>query len=114
MFEVPSFNDLLLLFQSCSNDLRQTLSTLQFLVQSSNISSCSSDENNTKLSKPQWQSSQIFDAIYYSYLNEQWNESSLKIFFDDLTRKYTSEYKESHLLLVKNDAKRYVKLYINL
>ena len=112
MFEVPSLNDLILLFQSCSCDLRQTLSTLQFLAQSScitNIPSCSSDENNTIILKPKWQSSRIFDAMYYSHLNEQWNPSSLRTFFDDLTIKYTSEYKQSHLLLInqsKNDAKR--------
>jgi len=108
MFEVPSLDDLKLLFQSCSCDLRQTLSTLQFLVQSS-IIKYSLEEKNSIISKPKWQSSHIFDAIYYSYLNEQWNESILKIFFDDLTRKYTSEYQQSHLLLInhrKNDAKR--------
>jgi hypothetical protein len=112
MLEVPSLDDLILLFQSCSCDLRQTLSTLQFLVQSSirkNLSKYSLEEKNSIISKPKWQSSHIFDAIYYSHLNEQWNESILKIFFDDLTRKYTSEYQQSHLLLInhrKNDAKR--------
>jgi hypothetical protein len=112
MFEVPSLNDLISLFQSCSCDLRQTLLMLQFLAQSSNIINtpcCSSNESNTIISKPKWQSSRMFDAMYYSHLNEQWNESSLKLFFDDLTIKYTSEYKQAHLLLVnhsKNDAKR--------
>jgi len=112
MLEVPSLDDLISLFQSCSYDLRQTLSTLQFLVQSStieNLPKYSLEENNTRISKSQWQSSHIFDAIYYSHLSEKWNESILQTFFDDLTRKYTSEYQQSHLLLVnqnKNDAKR--------
>ncbi|CAF4038174.1 unnamed protein product [Rotaria sp. Silwood2] len=116
MFEVSSLDDLIRLFQYCSCDLRQTLLTLQFLVQSStitNIQKCSSEENNSIISKPKLQSSHIFDAMYYSYLSEQWNESSLKIFFDDLTIKYTSEYEKSHLLLInhsKNDAKR-IELY---
>ncbi|CAF4015450.1 unnamed protein product, partial [Rotaria sp. Silwood2] len=116
MFEVSSLDDLIRLFQYCSCDLRQTLLTLQFLVQSStitNIQNCSSEENNSIISKPKLQSSHIFDAMYYSYLSEQWNESSLKIFFDDLTIKYTSEYEKSHLLLInhsKNDAKR-IELY---
>jgi hypothetical protein len=112
MFEVSSLDDLKLLFQSCSCDLRQTLLTLQFFVQSSsrkNLPKYSFEENNTIISKPQWQSSRIFDAMYYSYLNKQWNESILSTFFDDLTRKYTSEYQQSHLLLInqsQNNAKR--------
>ncbi|CAF3692369.1 unnamed protein product [Rotaria sp. Silwood1] len=116
MFEVCSLDDLTRLFQHCSCDLRQTLLTLQFLVQSSSITNSPKyplEENNSIISKPRWQSSCIFDAMYYSHLDEQWNESILKIFFDDLTIKYTSEYEKSHLLLLnhsKNDAKR-IELY---
>jgi hypothetical protein len=112
MFEVPSLDDLKLLIQSCSCDLRQILLTLQFLVQSSNIKNLpkySFKENNTIISKSQLQSSRIFDAMYYSHLNKQWTESILSIYFDDLTRKYTSKYQQSHLLLInqsKNNAKR--------
>ncbi|CAF0847203.1 unnamed protein product [Rotaria sordida] len=116
MLEVPSFDDLIKLVKYCSYDLRQTLLTLQFLAQSStitNIQKCSSEENNFIISQPKWQSSCIFDAMYYSHLGEQWNESLLKKFFDDLTIKYTSEYQKSHLLLInhsKNNIKR-IELY---
>ncbi|UJR31109.1 hypothetical protein I4U23_018617 [Adineta vaga] len=116
MFEIPSFDDLLLLFQSCSYDLRRTLLTLQFLLQSSDntkISDHSSNEKQTEVSLPKWQSSRIFDAMYFSRLNEQRNDSSLKEFFNDLTSKYASEYEQSHLLLVnqsKNNANR-IELY---
>ncbi|CAF0829516.1 unnamed protein product [Adineta steineri] len=113
MFEVPSLNDLMLLVQSCSYDLRQILLTLQFLVQSSDKTNNSIEETDPKISKPKWQSSRIFDAMHYSYLNEQWNEPPLKVFFDDLTRKFTSEYERSHQLLsdpIKNDTKR-IELY---
>ena len=112
MFEISSLNDLLLLFQSCSCDLRRTLLTLQFLLQSSdriNTLHSPSHETNPTMSQPTWPSSPIFDAMYYSHLHEQWDDSSLKIFFDDLTRKYTSEYNQSHLLLVnpnENNAAR--------
>jgi type VI protein secretion system component VasK len=106
MFEIPSFDDLSSLFQSCSSDLRQTLLILQFLAQSSvvnNLSKHPSEENNSLISTPKFQSSRIFDAMYYSYLNEQWNESMLKIYFDDLTRKYTSEYNQAHHLLLNSN-----------
>jgi hypothetical protein len=112
MLEVSSLADLSSLCQSCSYDLRRSLSTLQFLVQSSVLKPLpkySSEEKNSIILKPHWQSSHIFDAMYYSNLGEQWNKSPLQILFDDLTSKYTSEYKQSHLLLVnhsKNDAKR--------
>lgn len=110
MLEVPSLDDLLLIFQTCSYDLRQTLSTLQFLVQSpSSKKKDLSDKKNSAISKAEWQSSQIFDAMYYSHLNEYSNDSFLQIFFDDLTKKYTTEYQQSHSLLLnqsKNNAKR--------
>lgn len=112
MFEIPSFDDLLSIFQICSNDLRQTLLTLQFLIQSSSIKSLSNNilnENNSIITKPQWQSSQIFDTMYYSYLNKSSNESNLQRFFDDLTEKYTNEYQQTNLILTnqnKDNAKR--------
>jgi hypothetical protein len=71
-----------------------------------NLSKSPSEENNSIISKPKWQSSRIFDAMYYSYLDEKWNESILKIYFDDLTQKYTSQYKQSHELLIKTNPKR--------
>jgi hypothetical protein len=111
MLEVPSLDDLITLFQSCSCDLRQTLSTLQFLAQSSTAitSPKCSPKNDSIIPESKWQSSRQFDTMYYSQLGEQWNESILKIFFDDLTRKYTSEYEQTHLSLAnhsKNDTKR--------
>jgi len=109
MFELPSLDNLTSLFRICSSDLRQTLSTLQFLVQSSNINTPSFEEKNSIISKATWQSSRIFDAMYYSHLAEQSHESPLKKFFDDLTRNYTCEYDQSHSLLVnltENNAKR--------
>jgi hypothetical protein len=112
MFEIPSFDDLISLFRICSSNLRQTLLTLQFLVQSSVINTpwkSVSEERDSIISKTKWQSSHVFDTMYYSHLADQWNESPLKIFFDDLTRKYTSEYDQSHCLLInqnENNAKR--------
>jgi hypothetical protein len=103
MFETPSFDDLTSIFRSCSSDLRQTLSTLQFLVQSSIINTppkAVSNEKDSIISKVKWQSSRVFDAMYYSNLADQWNDYPLKTFFDDLTRKYTSEYDQSHRLLI--------------
>ncbi|CAM4778548.1 unnamed protein product [Rotaria magnacalcarata] len=116
MLEVPVLDDLKNLFHFCSCNLRQTLLTLEFLAQTStveNVEKSSSEENNSTISKPKWQSSRIFDAMYYSHLGEQWNESPMKILFDDLTVKYTSKYKQSHLLLLnhsKTDEKR-IELY---
>ncbi|CAF0829067.1 unnamed protein product [Adineta ricciae] len=116
MFEIPSSDDLLSLTHSCSNDLRRILLTLQFCLQSSdssNISDASFSEKQNILSQPKWQSSRAFDAMYYSHLNDQWKESSLKVFFDELTSKYTSEYEQSHLLLhnqSKNNTNR-IELY---
>lgn len=110
MLEVPSLDDLKKLVQFCSCDLRQILLTLQFLAQSSTEEKTCSKPENSIISEPKWQSSRIFDAMYYSFLGEQLNESSLKPIFDDLTNKYTSEYKQSHLLLLsktKSDEKRY-------
>ncbi|CAF4837329.1 unnamed protein product, partial [Rotaria socialis] len=78
-----------------------------------NIEISASEENNSTISKPKWQSSRIFDAMYYSHLGEQWNESPMKILCDDLTVKYTSKYKQSHWLLLNNsktDEKR-IELY---
>ena len=107
MLEVPSIDELSTVFQSCSSDLRQTLLILQFLAQSSVINSNpSSEEYLPKISKAKWQSSRIFDAMYYSYLGEQWNESNLKTYFDDLTRKYTLEYKQSQEFLIKDNPQR--------
>jgi len=108
MLEIPSFDELISLFQSCSCDLRQSLLTLQFLAQSSSISlSCTNKISINN--KPKLQSSRLFDTMYYSYLCEQWDESILKILFDNLTNKFTSQYEQSHLLLInsiKNDSKR--------
>jgi hypothetical protein len=108
MLEIPSFDELISLFQSCSCDLRQSLLTLQFLAQSSSIPI--SYPNKISINnKPKLQSSRIFNTMFYSYLCEQWDESILKTLFDNLTRKYTSEYEQSHLLLtnhIKNDSKR--------
>jgi hypothetical protein len=108
MLEIPSLDDLISFCQSCSCDLRQSLLTLQFLAQSSSFPISCTDEISMN-NKPKFQSSRIFDTIFYSYLCEQWDESILKTLFDDLTRKYTSEYEQSHLLLTnqsKNDSKR--------
>jgi hypothetical protein len=108
MLEIPSFDELISLFQSCSCDLRRSLLTLQFLAQSSSVPIVSTNQNSI-ITKPQWQSSRIFDAVYYSHLREQWDESILKTLFDDLTLKYNSDYEQSHLLLLnrsKNDSKR--------
>lgn len=110
MYEVPALDDLSNLIQFCSNDLRQILLTLQFLVQSSSTKTKYPPSNdNLTMTKPKWQSSGVFDAMYYSHLGEQWNESPLKVFFDDLTKNYTSKYNQSHLLLMnhsKNDTER--------
>ncbi|CAF1375268.1 unnamed protein product [Rotaria sordida] len=114
MLEIPSFDDLISLCQLYSYDLRRILLTLQFLAQSSIISISSVNKtliNNNN--KPKLQSSHIFDTMFYSYLREQWNESILKIHFDNLTIKYTSEYEQSYRLLTnhsKNDSKR-IELY---
>lgn len=108
MFEIPSIDDLISLYQSCSCDLRQSLLTLQFLAQSSSISIPCTNQISIN-NQPKLQSSCIFDTMFYSYLAEQWEESILKILFDNLTKKYTSEYEQSHLLLTnqsKNDSKR--------
>lgn len=101
MLEIPSLNDLITLFQSCSSDLRRTLLTLQFLAQSSSDPISPPTQISKKI-KPKLQSSRIFDTISYSYLRQQWDESILKTLFDDLTKKYTSEYEQSHLLLLNN------------
>ncbi|CAF4354288.1 unnamed protein product, partial [Rotaria socialis] len=73
MFEVPVLDDLKNLFHFCSCNLRQILLTLEFIAQTStvkNIEISASEENNSTISKPKWQSSRIFDAMYYSHLGE--------------------------------------------
>ncbi|UJR15561.1 hypothetical protein I4U23_002500 [Adineta vaga] len=113
MLEVPSLDDLIILFQSCFCDLRRSLLTLQFLTQSTSISCTDSVSIERTHNKPKLQSSRLFNTMHYSYLAEQWDESILKTLFDDLTQKYTSEYEQSHLLLenrTKNDSKR-IELY---
>ncbi|CAF1459355.1 unnamed protein product, partial [Adineta steineri] len=117
MIEIPLLDDLINIFQSCSCDLRQSLLTLQFLTQSSDVSSTCTNKkpsvNNNNNNKSKFQSSSLFDTMYYSYLCEQWDESILKTLFDDLTKKYTSEYEQSHLLLEnhsKNNSKK-IELY---
>ncbi|CAF3402597.1 unnamed protein product [Rotaria socialis] len=113
MLEVPSFDELISLCQSCSYDLRRCLLTLQFLAQSSTIENTSIEKTAINNTKPKLQSSHVFDTMHYSYLGEQWNEPMLKTYFDDLTTKYTSEYEQYHKLLAnqnKNDSKR-IELY---
>ncbi len=108
MLEISSLDDLIHLYQTCSCDLRRCLLTLQFLGQSSTISSICTNQISIH-NKTKFQSSHLFDTMFYSYLGEQWDESILKILFDDLTEKYTSEYEHARLVLTKkieNDSKR--------
>jgi hypothetical protein len=108
MLEISSLDDLIHLYQSCSCDLRQCLLTLQFLAQSSSASQSCTNQISIN-NKTKFQSSCLFDTMFYSYLSEQWDESILKTLFDDLTEKYTSEYEQSYLVLTKkseNDSKR--------
>ena len=106
MLEIPSLDELIHLFQSCACDLRRSLLTLQFLAQSSSSSISPSTTQISINNQPKFQSSHVFDTMFYSYLNEQWEESILKPLFDDLTRKYTSEYEQSNLVLSQTDSKR--------
>lgn len=109
MLEIPSYDELISLCQTCSYDIRRCLLTLQFLAQSSTIATSYENETLAEKTKPKFQSSRKFDAVRYSYLREQWSESMLKTYFDDLTLKYTSEYEQSYQLLSnpsKNDSKR--------
>lgn len=114
MYEISSSNDLISLFKSCSSDLRQTLSTLQFLVQSNEeLKSIEIKENSSTLIQPCWQSARVFDAMFYSYFNQQSNDSQMKNLFDNLTEEFTSKYEQTHELLMKkslNDTKR-IELY---
>lgn len=99
MLEISSLNDLI---ESCSCDIRRSLLTLQFLAQSSSSipsQSCTNTILAEKSSK--FPSSQIFDALSYSYLREQWDESILKPLFDDLTSKYEQPVKQ-----INQDSKR--------
>jgi len=100
MLEIPSQNDLIDLFQSCACDLRRALLTLQFLGESSS----NSTRSVTKIlsnNQPKFPSSNVFDTMFYSNLHEQWDESILKPLFDDLTKKYTSEYEQCNSQLMK-------------
>lgn len=109
MLEISSFEHLISLVQSCSCDLRRSLLTLQFLAQSSQNSSSHANEILNSTNKPKFQSSCIFDTMFYSYLREQWDESILKTYFDNLTIPYTSQYEQSYSLSknrTQNNAKR--------
>ena len=116
MFEVPSVDDLTGLVHACSNDLRRTMSMLQFLAQSSTTVTDREDlvERNRSVSIPTWQSSRTFDAMYYSHLGEQWQRSPLATFFDALTVKPTVDYERSRKLLAErtqNDLQRSVRFF---
>ena len=109
MIEIPSFDNLVSLIQSCSCDLRRSLLTLQFFVQSSAASVCCPNQVLTNNYQPKLLNYRIFDTISYSYLSEKWNESILKTHFDRLTTKYTIEYEQFYRLLmnqINNDSKR--------
>jgi len=94
MYEISSLNDLVSLFKHCSSDLRQTLLTLQFLVQSNDEHDQSIVNKEELLStqvQPCWQSARVFDAMFYSYFNQQSNDSPMKSLFDNLTDQFTSK-----------------------
>ena len=114
MFEVPSPDDLTSLVHACSNDVRRTISTLQFLAQSSAVVTDQQHPADDKGSDsiPTWQSSRTFDAMYYSRRGEQWHESPLGTLFDALTVKQTSDYERSRLVLAdrsQNNLQRSVR-----
>lgn len=108
MIEIPSDNSLRQLIESSSGDVRQMLNTLQYLVESSNetvddfVKEPKSNPTNHRL-----QSSSIFDAMFYSRLNEQWNSSSLKQFFHPLTRSYLDQYDQSNEYFREKSAKHH-------
>ena len=112
MIEIPSDNPLRQLIESSSGDIRQILTTLQYLVQSSNDTVDDLvKETNSNPTNHQLQSSSIFDAMFYSRLNEQWNSSSsLKTFFDPLTRSYLDQYDQSNKFFCEKFPK-YHELY---
>ena len=109
MFEAPKLDQLITLFHACSSDLRQTISTLQFLVQSSVEQFSHQETSPSPIAFPHWQSSLAFDAMFYSHLSEQPIQSPLKTLFDDLTRDYTSIYTQSNRFIhtaIQNNVKR--------
>lgn len=109
MFEVATLDPIIDLFHACSSDIRQTLSTLQFLVQSSIEEFSHEETSSSSLLVPYWQSSLVFDGMFYSHLAEQAIQSPLKTLFDDLTRDSTSIYTQCNRLLhtsVQNNPKR--------
>ena len=114
MLEVTSLDALVGLVHSCASDLRHTLSTLQFLAQSSSVAQ-QSPEDTSMISEVQWPTSAVFDTIYHSYLPQSWKESSLQPFFDALTREHTEKYEHSHRILTKASAEnkqRFVRRWI--
>ena len=85
------------LIESSSGDIRQILNTLQYSIQSSNGSDeALVKETYSNLSDHLLQTSSMFDAMFYSRLNEQCLSSSLKSFFDQLTQSYLDQYDRSN------------------
>ena len=85
------------LIESSSGDIRQILNTLQYSIQSSNGSDeALVKETYSNLSDHLLQTSSMFDAMFYSRLNEQCLSSSLKSFFDPLTQSYLDQYDRSN------------------
>ena len=99
--EIVPENALKALIERYSGDVRRILIELQYLSQSEKSEKLFCPKSKLTKDQGQWQSSSVFDAIFYSRLNEQWNSSPLEPLFDQLTRDYTDKYNRTHQTLVE-------------
>lgn len=105
--------------QYYSGDLRRILNELQFSAKFSlkiprDKFHCSIEE--TAKTQIQLEKSTIFEAMFFSRLDQRWNLSPLKTQFDSLTEKFIVQYEKSRRTLLKNienDQSRFVFSSVN-